>query len=268
VHFNAPHSRHCSLNRPCIEHHLTRPLEADALPISSRFATKERFMTNSIRTNKTETATTAARWALGLVGAFLALLALLHVAEPEFDPSWRFISEYALGSFGFALMLGFFALALSCVAVVVAVRSQIRGNAGKIGLGLLLVALALAAAGVFPQDPVTARPDELTLHGSLHGFAAMIGLPGFAIAALLISVNLTRHHQAWTTARGRLLWSANLTWISLVAMIVYLALNVPQAGGFGPSVLAGWFNRLVVLTQCVWLIFIAQHALKVSKQRA
>ena len=226
-------------------------------------------MTKSIRTNKTETATTAARWALGLVGVFLALLALLHVAEPEFDPSWRFISEYALGNLGWVLMLGFFALALGCVAVVVAVGSQVRGTGGKIGLGLLLlVAFALAAAGVFPQDPVTAQPDELTLQGSLHGFAAIIGLPGFAIAALLISVNLTRHHQMWTPARGRLLWSANLTWISLAAMILYLALTVPQAGGFGPSVMAGWFNRLVVVTQSVWLIVVARHALEISKQRA
>ena len=225
-------------------------------------------MTNSLRTDNTETATTAARWSLGLVGTFLALLALLHVAEPEFDPSWRFMSEYALGNLGWAMTLGFFALALSCVAVVAAVQSQIRGTAGKIGLGvLLLVAVALAAAGVFPQDPVTAQPDELTLHGSLHGFAAIVGLPGFAIAALLISVNLTRHQPAWRPARGRLLWSANLTWISLVAMIVYLALTVPQAGGFGPSVLAGWFNRLVVLTQCVWLIVVAQYALEVSKHR-
>jgi len=29
---------------------------------------------------------------------FLALLPLLHILEPEIDPSWRMISEYELGA--------------------------------------------------------------------------------------------------------------------------------------------------------------------------
>jgi hypothetical protein len=28
---------------------------------------------------------------------FLALLILLHVLKPEFDPTWRMISEYEIG---------------------------------------------------------------------------------------------------------------------------------------------------------------------------
>ena len=30
---------------------------------------------------------------------FLALLILLHVLKPEFDPTWRMISEYEIGRF-------------------------------------------------------------------------------------------------------------------------------------------------------------------------
>ena len=42
----------------------------------------------------------AALVSLALTPVFLGLLALLHVLEPEFAPSWRMISEYELGSVG------------------------------------------------------------------------------------------------------------------------------------------------------------------------
>ena len=38
--------------------------------------------------------------ALGAAGAFLFLLSAAHLAKPDLDPSWRPISEYALGDFG------------------------------------------------------------------------------------------------------------------------------------------------------------------------
>lgn len=40
------------------------------------------------------------RIAAGLSVAFLGFLLLLHILEPEFDPSWRMISEYELGRYG------------------------------------------------------------------------------------------------------------------------------------------------------------------------
>ena len=32
-----------------------------------------------------------------VMSVFLALIALLHAIKPEFEPSWRFLSESALG---------------------------------------------------------------------------------------------------------------------------------------------------------------------------
>lgn len=209
---------------------------------------------------------TAAHLSLGAVAVFLVLLALLHLIEPEFDPSWRFMSEYALGSDGWVMMLGFFALALSCAALFAALRSHISTLGGKFGLGILLVvAVAMVMAGLFPQDPVTAKPDELTTQGNLHALAAMVGIPGFAFAAVLISLSLVGH-PAWASARRLLLWTAHFYWMALAAMFIYLGIAVPQAGGFGPDVYAGWFNRLVVLAQCAWLIAAAWHAAQLRGQ--
>lgn len=42
----------------------------------------------------------AALLAIALTVIALLLLASLHVLSPEFAPSWRMISEYALGRYG------------------------------------------------------------------------------------------------------------------------------------------------------------------------
>jgi hypothetical protein len=108
-----------------------------------------------------------------------------------------------------------------------AVRSHISTLGGKIGLGILLVvAIAMVMAGLFPQDPVTAKPDELTTQGNLLALAAIVGIPGFAFAAVLISLSLVRH-RAWASARRWLLSTAHLTWISFVLMFatVFIGLS-------------------------------------------
>ena len=55
----------------------------------------------------------AARLALATSALFVVLLAALHVLKSELDPSWRFISEYAIGDYGWMMVLAFLSLALS-----------------------------------------------------------------------------------------------------------------------------------------------------------
>jgi hypothetical protein len=203
----------------------------------------------------TEFSQTAARVSLAAAATSLVVLAALHVISPEFDPSWRMVSEYALGDYGWVLGLMFLSLAASCVSLSFAIKSQIRTVGGKIGLGFLLAAAAgLAMAAMFD------------VKHDLHGLAAMIGIPSFPIAAMLISVSLVRN-RAWSSARRLLLWIANLTWISLVLMIVALAIGLSRSGGeFGPEVLIGWPNRFLIVTYCVWLMGVASGALQLRRQ--
>jgi hypothetical protein len=55
----------------------------------------------------------AARLAIAAAAAALLLLASLHVLSPEFDPSWRMVSEYANGHYGWVLSLMFAAWGVS-----------------------------------------------------------------------------------------------------------------------------------------------------------
>ncbi len=207
----------------------------------------------------------AARLSLAAAVTFLVLLTALHFIKPEFDPSWRVISEYALGDYGWIMVLAFLSLAVSCVSLFVAIRSQTRTTGGKIGLAFLLVsAVGLIIAAIFTTDPITASQDELTTHGNLHGLGAALGT-GFPIAATLIGRSLARN-QAWSSARPALLWTAVLAWIGFLAFALSMAVMLPQnEGELGPDVLIGWPNRFMMLAYSVWLMIVAWRAIQLSR---
>jgi Protein of unknown function (DUF998) len=92
----------------------------------------------------------AARLAIGASLATLIFLASLHVLSPEFDPSWRMVSEYAVGHYGWVLSLMFLAWGISSWALAGAIWAQVTTKAGKAGLSFLLVAgIGEAMAAVF-----------------------------------------------------------------------------------------------------------------------
>lgn len=209
---------------------------------------------------------TAIRLSWGAAATFLLLLAVLHIIKPEFDPSWRMVSEYAIGHYGWVMVLAFLSMSLSSIALFAVIRTQISTAGGIIGLIFLLIsAAAIAAAAVFTSDPMTASKEELTLHGNLHGLSAMIGIPGMTIAAILISRSLVRS-PSWSPARKSLLWSANCIWISLLLMIAIIVVTLPQNGGkFGPDVWIGWPNRIMMVAYCVWLMSVARQAARLRR---
>lgn len=199
--------------------------------------------------------TPAARISIGSAVAVLVFLVVLHVISPELDPSWRMVSEYALGEYPWVLSLMFFAWALSALALFFAIRSQINSPGGKIGLGLLIVAiLGMGLAIIFDVS----HP--------LHGLATLLGIPTFPVAALLISGSLGRI-PAWRPYRGALMWLANLTWISLGLMLAMLFIGLGKTGGeFTPDVWIGWPNRLVIVAYCGWLLQAALSAIQLDRR--
>jgi len=215
---------------------------------------------------KTEPATAISRTAalLSFAGAatFVLLLAALHFIKPELDPSWHFISEYAIGDYGWMMVLAFLSLTLSYVSLVVAIRSQLRTIAGRIGLTLLLVsALGLTIAAVFTTDPITVSGNAVTTEGTLHNVGGTLGI-AMPFAAALVGWKLARS-PAWSSAKRAVLRSTGLGLVAFVASFVSLGVLVSQSGGrFGPDVSVGWPNRIEMLAYCVWLMTVAWQAVR------
>src|SRR3989440_7301020 len=203
--------------------------------------------------------------------ATLLLLAGLHVLSPEFNPSFRMVSEYALGHYGWVLSLMFLAWGMSSWALVIAIWSQVKTTAGKVGLWFLVIAgLGEAMASVF----------DVT-HDPGHSIAGVLGIGGFPIAAVLLSVSLRRLH-AWRDAKKPLLWIANLSWISVVMLGATLVLMTVQfaqvTGGHLPQHapaqlpagvlgLDGWADRLIVLSNCLWVFVAAWQTMKLAGRK-
>lgn len=212
-----------------------------------------------------------AAWvAVILTAATLLLLASLHVLSPEFDPSWRMVSEYALGHYEWVLSLMFLSWGISTWSLAIAIWAQVKTTAGRVGLWFLFVAgIGEAMASVFDVR-----------HDVGHGIAGLLGVGGFPIAALLLSVDLGRN-PAWRSAKKLLLGLANLSWISvalMIATLIVMTVQVMHANGghlpahapksLPPGVLGldGWANRLIVLSNCAWVFVAGWEAIKLSRE--
>src|SRR5262245_9438419 len=90
---------------------------------------------------------TAARLSLALSVLFLALLAVLHVLEPEFN-SGHLISEYQLGEYGFLMSLAFCLLGASAALLALYARWTRR-----------LVGVARCRRGFFHRGYVSSNQD-------------------------------------------------------------------------------------------------------------
>lgn len=195
--------------------------------------------------------------------AALALLGWIILADRQIDPSWRFISEYQLGTWGGFMSLAFLGLAFSAAALLAALHSQIATRGGRVGLVVLAVSAAgFLLAGAFRTDPLGASVG--TLSGLVHNSAAVLGglLP---LAAYLSAWSLARN-VAWRAYR-RPLW-----WVTAVAILANVASIIQQVvmgigGGFGPTVPLGWPNRAFVLLLGGWLLAAALLTRTVSRPR-
>ena len=201
----------------------------------------------------TSTPTLAARAALTTAIAYQTLLLLLIPLRPDLDPSWHTISEWAIGPYGWVMTAAFLISASSYGALLVAVRREVRGQLGKIGLALLLVCtLGTLGVGLFTTDPLD-NPVDATVSGTLHtilGSTALLLLP---FAALSINLSLLRN-EAWRAARRLLLVTAFIPLIGLLGFVVYTALFVvPMGDVHGPGVHIGWPPRFALATYTIWI---------------
>jgi hypothetical protein len=166
------------------------------------------------------------------------------------------VSEYALGSYGWVLLLMFLTWALSCIALFFAIKSHVMTVGGKIGLGFLfLAAVGMTMGGLFD------------VNHDLHGLAAMIGMPSLPIAAVLISVSLGRN-PSWTSAWRALIWTAILTWVSLVLMNIAIFTGFSPTGEANPGAWFGWANRFLIIAYDIWLLVVAWRALHMQQPRS
>ncbi|HMF71326.1 MAG TPA: DUF998 domain-containing protein [Flavitalea sp.] len=202
---------------------------------------------------------TSARIAMAMCVLTLLSLLLLHFLSPEFEPSWRMVSEYALGNYNGVLLLMFISWALSSWALAFAVRPLLLTTGSKIGwIFLIISGIGMMMGGLF------------SIPHNLHGPAAALGLPSFCVAAILITVGLRKSPKGKSVFP---LLTAHLPWISLALMAAamgvmisgFITAGIDMSTGKAPERLpegvigaVGYVNRLLIVVYCFWTWSIAR----------
>ncbi len=211
------------------------------------------------RTNQ-NTTTLAKTITFATVGA-TGLIILLHIIEPEFDPTWRMVSEYSNGQYGLLMRLAFLLTGVATLSVGL-LLGKIKGSkltkAASIAFFVSFAGLMLAT--LFNQDPVNTK--HMTFHGNMHGLATMLGIPGFSIGALLAGLWLKRQGAGVVA-----MIVGYSTLATFLAMMAYLFTGISKDTGFAPGTYAGACNRVVWVAMITTLLYVATQLPRVVSRK-
>lgn len=202
-----------------------------------------------------------------IVFGAVSLLSLLtlHFVSTEFKPSFRMVSEYALGNYKWLLTLFFFCWGLCSISSSVVLWNTVTSFWAKFGVVLVFVTgVGAILGGLFD------------VQHKLHGLAFGVGIPFLPIGSLLIAYHLLKKPE-WQSYSTPLLLSSHSVWISLILMAfsMFLLFSSLKAAGiaYGPDAkpftelpkgvigVSGWANRFLVLCYLIWPILIARIVL-------
>lgn len=202
----------------------------------------------------------AAKLAILANGLFILLLAVVHGLKSDLDPSWHFISDFAIGEYGWIMRAAFFALAASNVALYMSIRPYLRGVSGKFGAALFLLGtIGTVMGGVFIADPINTLAEAQTTSGKLHNLGGALGLLGF-IGTVIMSAKLF-YHPAWRNVRKSVVIATVVLVMGfLTAFISITVIAAKHNGAFGPTTPVGWPNRIGIVAGCVWILIVASKA--------
>jgi uncharacterized membrane protein YkvI len=215
-------------------------------------------MSRPLRSDRpiTRTDRGAAHVAVVAGAAFAVLLLGLHITEPEYDPTWRFVSEYALGRTGWMMTLAFLALAVTLLSAALSILRHIQTIPGRLGPVILAVAAAgFVLAALFRTDPMTTPADAYTASMRLHLLGASLDYS--PVGMLLASWGLSRTSR-WHHLRRRLLLAAALPFLLMISFTI----SLPRDGYFGPDVYSGLIGRLLLLSYLLWTTTTAASVLR------
>jgi hypothetical membrane protein len=192
---------------------------------------------------------------LGMVGVlgvayFVVAGIALHFLDSGLDPVKVYMSDYALGPYGWLMKSAFFGVGLGTIAIGLGLRATLEtGKRVTPAVVLVMVAgIGFLVAGTFNTDPYDAV--EATTSGSIHLLGALVLFLSLVVSAWLLRGVFSRDWR-WLDFSRPTLWFA----IALTATFVFMFV-----GPLG----AGLDQRIFVVAVMSWLALlgwqVSQHA--------
>ena len=182
----------------------------------------------------------------------LALL-LLHVLRPDYAPAHHFISDYAVGRYGWVMTTWFLAMSCGCLMLLLGlVRSGPTLVAARIGTFLLGVAsIGLVVSAIFPTDVRLPQ----TRAGEIHDMSFLVNIGSILLAIVLLSLSFGSQPR-WRPYRRTALTLAGLVVLAVVLQFLTLHKGAPY----------GLANRLAVTVLLAWLLTTAIRLRAVARE--
>jgi hypothetical protein len=180
------------------------------------------------------------------------------------------VSEYALGNYKWMVSVFFIFWGLSSIIVSIHLWRIVSTKASKAGVIFLFISgIGASLAAFFDVSQPAA-----------HGIAGLLGIPTVPIATLLITYHLSKRAEFSAFAKPVKLLT-HCTWISLLLMVIAMVVMMagfqkagiemgpdsppPAAVPDGVIALAGYVNRLLIIVDILWLVFITIAINNISK---
>jgi len=184
------------------------------------------------------------------IGLFILSLAFIHSAGANIDWLRDYVSNMANEPQGWAFNVGAFVHGLGYLLIALGLSySLCSGWLRSWGVNLLiLVAIGVVLAGLFPTDP----PGQLkTISGLIHRLAATVAFMS-ELAALFIFSTAFRHDCRWQEQQTI---SLSISIIAALTMVVFiLAIQV--------DITPGLAERIVMIPLLIWEVWICVRLIK------
>lgn len=183
---------------------------------------------------------------------YVSLVFALHFLPTGYDPAVNFVSEYAIGPFGWALTIALVALAGGGAGLLSAMQASGPAPLRSVAGGLVAVWIVMTVLlAIFPVDPIQVAFAEsgsphFSRAGWIHALAGMIGSVALMTSMALVSVRLAP--TLGLDGYRRILLALTAT-----AILGYGAMLATRPGTFP----AGLYQRVYLASSTAWLLIVA-----------
>lgn len=179
---------------------------------------------------------------------FVAAIAT-HLVSRQYDPVSDYISDYAVGPWGWIYGSAFWASCIGCFALALSLTLLVPAKSlSRIGVAfLVIVGVTYAIDFFFPTDILPPGASPKTIVGTIHLVDALFGWVLFTASAVLLSSRL-KNDAYWKPWHGLLI---SLAWFSALLLIVLVGVVVSKVP-FG-----GVAEKAFILDRNIWVMFVS-----------